>query len=86
MKERGQLKQSVSRLVCIPCFQSWKSWFRRCIWPPYMPCWMSSQGAKQIADAHLTHLKTVVLTPLRGATAGTRRWRYGRRPEPPLAP
>jgi len=69
VKERGQLKQSVSRLVCI-LFPELEKLVPTLHMASVYTLLDEFPGAKQIADAHLTHLKTVLFDASKG--------RYGR--------
>ena len=69
VKERGQLKQSVSRLVCI-LFPELEKMVPTLHMASVYTLLDEFPGAKQIADAHLTHLKTVLFDTSKG--------RYGR--------
>ena len=69
VKERGQLKQSVSRLVCI-LFPELEKLVPTLHLASIYALLDEFPGAKQIADAHLTHLKTVLFDTSKG--------RYGR--------
>jgi len=69
VKERSQLKQSVSRLVCI-LFPELEKMVPTLHMASVYTLLDEFPGAKQIADAHLTHLKTVLFDTSKG--------RYGR--------
>ena len=69
VKERGRLKQSVSRLVCI-LFPELEKLAPSLHIASVYALLDEFPGAKQIADAHLTHLKTVLFEASKG--------RYGR--------
>jgi transposase len=69
VKERGQLRQSVSRLVCI-MFPELEKLVPTLHLASVYALLDEFPGAKQIAGAHLTHLKTVLFDASKG--------RYGR--------
>lgn len=86
VKERAKLKQSVSRLVCI-LFPELEKLVPTLHMASVYALLSEFPGAKQIAAAHLTRLKTLLAeTPPEAAMGGTWRWKSGMPPNAPLAP
>ena len=85
VKERAKLKSSVSRLVCI-LFPELEKLVPSLHTASVYTLLEEFSGAKQIAAAHLTRLKTLLETASKGTTNGTWLLRSEMPPETLLAP
>ncbi|WP_066688969.1 IS110 family RNA-guided transposase [Christensenella intestinihominis] len=65
VKERGQLKQSIARLVCI-LFPELENLVSTLHMASVYALLEELPGARQISEAHLTHLKTLLSTASKG--------------------
>ena len=85
VQERAKLKSSVSRLVCI-LFPELEKLVPSLHITSVYALLEEFPGAKQIADIHLTRLKSVLETASRGRYKRDMAVRFGMLPETPLAP
>ena len=85
VQERGRLKTSVSRLVNI-LFPELETLVSSLHMASVYAMLSEFPGAKQIADAHLTHFKTVLSDSSKAAMTRRKQLRSARQPDAPSAP